>query len=296
MKFWQALSFTDPTHLVALARKAEEVGFEGVLLADHLFFPGRLRSRYPYASDGAPPFGADTPFPEPWCAISALAAATSRLRFSIGIYILPLHDPLEVARASATASVLSGGRVALGAGVGWMREEFEVQGIDFATRGARCDEAIGVLRKLWTGRVVEHRGEHFAFPPLSIAPAPPAPIPIWVGGASPRALRRAARLGDGWLGSGQAPDEAARLLGELARLRREAGRAGEPFEAIGPLAAPPDAALFARLAERGMTGTVSWPPSLSLGRPHPSLEEEYAQLERYGEGVIRRLGRAPGGA
>jgi probable F420-dependent oxidoreductase len=290
MKFWQALSFTDPTHLVALARKAEEVGFEGVLLADHLFYPGRLNSKYPYSAEGAPPFDASTPFPEPWCAISALAAVTSRLRFSVGIYILPLHDPLEVAKACATAAVLSGGRVSLGAGVGWMREEFDVQGIDFHTRGSRCDEAIEVLRKLWTGRVVDHQGKHFAFPPLSLAPAPPAPIPIWVGGASPRALRRAARLGDGWIGSGDLPEEAVRLLDELARLRREAGRAREPFEAIVPIAAPPDAGLYARLAERGMTATVSWPPSLALGKAGPSLEEECGYLERFGEGVIRRLG------
>ncbi len=290
MRFWQALSFTDPAHLVALARKAEEVGFEGVLLADHLFYPDRLRSKYPYAEGGAPPFDAATPFPEPFCVISALAAATSRLRFSVGIYILPLHDPLEVARAAATAALLSGGRVALGVGVGWMREEFDAQGIDFPTRGARCDEAIGVLRKLWTGRVVEHQGRHFAFPALSQSPAPPGPIPIHVGGASPRALRRAARLGDGWIGGGNAPEEAARILDELARLRREAGREGEPFETIVPLSTPPEAGVYADLAGRGMSASVSWPPSLALGKVRPGLDEECAYLERFAEGVIRRHG------
>ena len=144
MKFWQVVSFTEPEQLVEVARAAEEAGFHGVLLSDHLFFPGHLASRYPYAPDGKPGFDGSTPFPEPWATISAMAAVTSRLRFATMVYILPLRHPLEVAKSVGTAAVLSNGRVALGVGAGWIREEFDALGVDFATRGARLDEMLAL--------------------------------------------------------------------------------------------------------------------------------------------------------
>jgi probable F420-dependent oxidoreductase len=288
VRFWQALSFTETGQLIPLARTAEEVGFHGVLVSDHVFFPGKLRSRYPYSADGAPPFGPDTEFPEPWAAVSAMAAVTTRLRFNSAVYLAPLRHPLEVARAVATAAVLSGGRVALGAGVGWIREEYEQLGRDFHTRGRRLDEMIGVLRRVWAGGMVEHHGRFYDFDPLQLSPAPPGPIPIYVGGASPAALRRAARLGDGWLGSGHAPDEIPALVQELARLRREAGREREPFDFVAALTAPPDPDLFRRLEDRGVTSVISYPPAFTTG-PGSSLAGKRAVLERYADAVIARV-------
>jgi probable F420-dependent oxidoreductase len=290
MKFWAGVTFADPTHLTRLAKKAEELGFEGVFMGDHLFFPEQLETRYPYTENGLPPWDTATPFPDPWCAFSAMAAVTERLRFTVAIYVLPVRSPIEVAKACATASVLSGGRVALGAGAGWMKEEFDVAGVDFRRRGSRLEESIEVLRKLWSGGVVEHHGVHFDFPPLSVAPAPAAPIPIYLGGGNARSLRRAATLGDGWIGLGHQPDEAEEILDELARLRREAGRADEPFECIVPISPPPAPDVYARLAEKGMTAGVAWPPSLGLGIEHPSLEQEFSYLEQFAENAIRKLG------
>ena len=192
MKFWIAFSFTDTTHLIPMAQRAEEVGFEGVFLADHLCVPAKIESRYPYSGEGAPPFSPRIHHPDVWATISAMATATRTLRFSIGTHILPLHDPLEVARGAATAAVFAGSRMHISVGVGWMKEEFEIQGIDFHTRGRRTDEMIEVMRKLWTGEVVEHHGEFFDFPPLTMLPAPASPIPILIAGLSPRALRRTA--------------------------------------------------------------------------------------------------------
>jgi probable F420-dependent oxidoreductase len=289
LKFWQSLAFTEPDQLAEVARLVEACGFEGVLVSDHLFFPAKLASHYPYSPDGSPGFDAATPFPDPWAAISAMAAVTTRLRFATMVYVLPLRNPLEVAKSTATAAVLSGGRVALGVGAGWIREEFEALGVDFATRGRRCDEAIAVLRKLWSGGVVEHRGEFFGFEPLSMSPAPPRPLPVWVGGLSKPALRRAARLGDGWIGTGQTPEQASEILAELARLRATAGRAGAPFEAIVPLVVPPERDLLRRLADRGATGTVSYPFTYTVG-PRSTLAQKRAYLEGFAENVIAKHG------
>jgi probable F420-dependent oxidoreductase len=289
VKFWQVASFAEPEQLLDVARGAEEAGFDGVLVSDHLFFPGRLASRYPYAEDGRPGFTADTPFPDPWTSIAAMAAVTRRLRFATMVAILPLRHPLEVAKTVGTAALLSGGRVALGAGAGWIREEFDALGVDFATRGARMDEAIGALRALWAGGMVEHAGRFFRFGPLQMSPAPGHPIPILVGGTSGRALRRAARLGDGWIGTGHAPAEAAALLDRLRALRREAGRAEAPFETIVPLAVPPDPEVLRRLeAEHGLTATTAWPFTYTLG-PASSAARKREWMLRFGDEVIAKL-------
>ena len=289
MKFWISVSFTDPAHLVPLARKAEEVGFEGVLMADHLFYPEDIESSYPYSPDGTPLFAKTTPFPEPWCAISAMAAVTERLKFSVAVYILPLHDPIEVAKQTSTVAAISGGRLALGIGTGWMKEEFDIQGIPFETRGRRMNEQIEVLRKLWSGKPVSHEGEFFEFPEISMSPAASFEIPIWVGGSSKIALRRAARLAQGWIGHGHDEQSASAVLDTLARLRAEEGRAGDSFECLVPLAGEPEDALFTRMAQKGMTATLSYPPSLAIGAESPTLEQECDHLEQYAENVIEPL-------
>ena len=264
MRFWQALSFTETDQLVPLARSCEEQGFHGVFLSDHVFVPGRLVSRYPYSSDGSPPFTPATEHPEPWAAICAMAQGTTRLWFSTAVYLSPLRHPLEVAKSLATASVLTRGRVALGIGVGWVREEFEVLGKSFAARGAQLEEGVEVMRKVWRGGMVEHHGPHFSFPELAMEPVPVAPIPVWIGGRSEVALRRAARY-DGWIGSGDTPESAAQVLARLRAHREAGGRAAEPFEAIVAVAGAPDHDLYRRLQDAGATGFVSYPPAYSLG-------------------------------
>ncbi|HXZ85359.1 MAG TPA: TIGR03619 family F420-dependent LLM class oxidoreductase, partial [Myxococcota bacterium] len=244
----------------------------------------------PYTPDGVPGFTPETPWPEPFAAIAAMAAVTSRLRFATMVYILPLRHPVEVAKACATLDVLTGGRFVLGAGAGWMKEEFDQLGVDFATRGARFDEAIEVLRKLWRPGMAEHHGRFFELPRMQMSPAPRKSVPIYVGGGSAAAFRRAARLGDGWLGAGTDPEQALRDLATLARLRAEAGRARAPFEAIVPLTTPPDPAVLRRLEEQGAHGTVSYPFLYALGRTS-SLDQKRRYLEGFAENVIRKLGQ-----
>lgn len=289
MKCWQVVSFSEPDQLLDIARAAEDAGFHGVLLSDHLFFPGRLESRYPYAPDGKPAFDGTTPFPDAFTTIAAMAAVTTRLRFATMVYILPLRHPLEVAKTVGTAALLSGGRVALGAGAGWIREEYEALGVDFAARGRRFDESIEVLRKAWTGAMVEHRGRVFDLGAFQMSPAPAAPPPIWIGGTSDAALRRAARLGDGWIGTGQHPDELPQLLGRLRAQREKAGRARAAFETMVPLVVPADPALLRRLeAEHGVTSTTAWPFSYTIG-PASTIQQKRDAMRRYGDEVIAKL-------
>lgn len=286
MKFWQALSFTETDQLVPLARACEEAGFHGVFLSDHVFVPGRIESKYPYSPDGKPPFTTATEHPEPWAAVCAMAQVTTRLLFSTAVYLAPLRHPLHVAKSLATASVLSGGRVALGIGVGWIREEFEVLGEEFEHRGSRMDEMVDVMRKLWAGGLVEHHGCFYEFPPLAMEPRPVAPIPVWIGGKTPLALRRAAHY-DGWIGSGDTPESAAAVLAKLRELRAEAGLAARSFEAIVAVAGAPDRDVYRRLADQGATGFVSYPPAFSIG-PDASLDAKRRLLAQYGKDVISR--------
>jgi probable F420-dependent oxidoreductase len=288
MKFWQSVAFTPHEHLAPIARAAEAAGFEGLLLSEHLFVPEAYKAGYPYSESGRPDFDARSPFPDPWVTMTALAAATTRLRFATMVYILPLRHPLEVAKAVASASIFSDGRVVLGAGAGWMREEFDVLGVDFATRGKRFDECIEVLRRVWRGGMVEFHGECFDFDRLQMSPAPPHPIPIYIGGASKPALRRAAGLGDGWLGAGNTPDQAAAILAELQQLRKQAGRSKEPFDSIVPLVTPPELGTLRRLADVGATGTVSYPFAYSVG-PEATLAQKIDVMRDFEDRIIRPM-------
>ncbi len=289
MKFWQAVSFSEPDQLMEVAQICEEVGFEGIMISDHMFYPGDYENKYPYSEDGKlNELDPETPWPDPWVAIASMAAVTQRVRFTTMIYILPLRNPIEVAKSTSTLGVLTNDRFALGIGAGWMREEFETMGVDFKTRGKRLDESIEALHQLWSGDMVEFHGDHFDFGPLLMNPVPAARVPIWVGGISTPALRRAARIGDGWLGSGQTPEEAVELLGKLAALRRDYGRENEPFEAIVPLVTSPTPDDLKRIRDAGAHGTVSYPFTSTIG-PNTTIDQKRAYLEEFAGTVMKMV-------
>lgn len=286
MRFYLPLSFNRFDDVVPLACAAERAGFDGVSLADHIFLPEELRSTYPYAPDGRPFWPPGTAFAEPAVTIAAIAAVTTSLRFMTNIYILPLRNPFVVAQSIGTAAVLSSNRVAIGAGAGWMKEEFDQLGVPFETRGARMDEMMTVLRALWSGGFVEHHGEHFDFDPVCLSPTPDQPVPILVGGESPPALRRAARLGDGWVGNAHRPDEAAGFVQRLGELRAAADRDSSPFDiAVPSFRTHVDE--YAALREAGVTSALPIP--WSLVRDPPSFERKCELLEQFAADVIRPL-------
>lgn len=269
-----------------VAAALEENGFESVWFPEHLVFPAEMPPTYPYSGSGFPPVTSDVPTYDPWPVLSYLAGCTSRLRLGTYVYILPLRHPLQTARSVVTVDRLSGGRVTLGAGVGWLADEYDYLGLDFAQRGARADAAISAIRRLWSEEVVEVDDEYFRFGPVCFNPKPlqKPSIPIEIGGASPPALRRAGRLGDGWIevGCSDVEDFAAKLA-VVEKARWEAGRDG-PFEvtASGGLAHDLDG--YRRLEERGATRVVTGP---GVGRL--SADENIDWAKRFADEVISRI-------
>lgn len=289
MNFVLNVAYTPVGQLGALARACDDAGFDGMALSDHLFHPERLETPYPYTPDGAPRWQPFTDWPDPWVTIGALAAVTERLRFLTSIYVLPLRNPLQVAKTVATAAALSGGRVVLGVGVGWMREEFRALEQSFERRGRRADEMIEVLRKLWQrDGYVEHHGEFFDFDRLEMRPAPPEPVPIWVGGLSPAALRRAARLGDGWISDVHSSDELAATVRRLRELRDDSPRAGQPLAVLGAASDAYTIDGYRRLEDAGVTHVQTLPWTLYRLRG-ATLEERLEGVARFGQDVIAKM-------
>jgi probable F420-dependent oxidoreductase len=233
-------------NLIAFARRMEALGYDSLWVSDHVVLPRAIRSRYPYSETGRFPLPPEAAFLEPLTALALVAGVTERVRLGTTVLVLPHRNPILTAKMLATLDHLSDGRVIAGVGVGWMREEIELLGGPFDRRGAWSDEAIRVMRACWRDGQASFEGECFRFDAIGVEPRPPrGTIPIWVGGESPAALRRAARLGDGWH---SADPTVARLEASLARLRQECDREGR---APGDLAISLRAGLSIRPAPLG---------------------------------------------
>lgn len=221
-----------PSTLTALARRSEELGFDGVFLSDHLTLPTVPRSHYPYRSDGAFPLRPDHDVLEPITAATYLAAVTSKVQLGFSVLVLPYRHPVLNAKMLATLDVFSTGRLIVGVGVGWMEEEFLALGSDFAHRGQVTDEHIQLMKSLWTRDEPDFFGQHYRISEMTMYPKPvqkPHP-PIWTGGITERALLRAARLSDGWHGIRMNPEGITGVAHCLKRMREEAGQEFTGFE------------------------------------------------------------------
>lgn len=291
MQFWSGATFLETTDVLPLARMLDEAGYDGMVTSDHMIYPRRLQSAYPDSESGVPPWAPETPWPDAWVLTGAMAAVTTRLRFSNAVYIAPARPLLEVAKQVATAAVISQGRVSLAAGVGWMREEYALMGQDFHTRGKRLDEMIPALRALWRGGWVSWRGEHYQVPEMMIEPHPPAPVPILCGGESEAALRRAALLCDGWVGYAYRWDEAVGYARRLTELRAEYGRLDQPFEILLALLEPPDPDLYLRAEEEGITAVMVAPWLGGAQGDTRDPERLRGPIERFAETVIAKVRR-----
>lgn len=286
LQFGLAVSLSPLAHYLPLARAADGAGFDFVATSDHVVNHETLSVEYPYTDDGSRRWEPFTEWADPWVAIGAMAAVTTRLRFVTNVYVLPMRTPFAVAKAVGTAAVLSNGRVALGVGMGWNADEFELMEQAFARRGKRADEMLDVLRALWSGGWVEHHGEFYDFDRVEMSPAPPGPIPVYVGGLSEAALRRAAR-NDGWISDLHTTAELTDICARLRRYREEAGRADEPFAVVGSCSDAWDLDGYRRLHDAGVTHLLTMPWVFSHGFTD-DLQERIDGTHRFAEEILAR--------
>ncbi len=290
MKFSYAQSMCDPNFYLPLASAAEQAGYDAMVVPDNLGYPGPSKAKYPYTPDGDNSFLEGKPFIEPFVLISAMGAVTQRLRFSTLVMKLPVRQPYIVAKQATSLAVLTNNRFDFGVGLSPWPEDFAVTGQDWANRGPRMNEMIEILRGLETGDFFEYHGEHYDIQRIKMCPVPTKPIPILVGGHSEPALKRAARLGDGWMHAGGPPKDLPRYLSRLAELRREYGRDHLPFQihAISPDAFTVDG--VRRLEDQGVTNViVGFSNSYQKGPDPQPLEHKLGDLRKFADDVISKL-------
>lgn len=283
MRLWQGIGFTDMGELDALARRAEALGYHGVTLGDHWVTAQTQVDRYGYSGDGDGKVGwtSEIHWPDPWVQFAALAKLTESLQFMTTVYVLPMRDVFSAAKAISTAAVIAQGRVHLGVGVGWQGLEFSLSGQPFHRRGRHVDEQLAVLRKLWSGKMAEHHGDFYDFDPLQMTPPPPAEIPIYIGGESAAAFRRAARH-DGWVGAVY-PFEA--IEGHVASARRARLEVAGNLDGFRIVAGcfEPSRERLERLAEIGVTDYLKPPWTDAMQARRSDLSEKLEEMERFAE-------------
>lgn len=278
MKFYVSTAFLNTPEIIEIAKAADELGYDGVGIPDHVVNLETLETPYPYTKDGARRWQPFTDWPDPWVLVGALAQVTARLKFVTTVYIPAMRNPYSAAKAIGTAALLASGRIELGIGVGWCREEFELMGEQFAARGKRTDEMIGLMRELWSPGWTEFDGQFYQAPRLEMQPTPP-PIPVYVGGLSDIALRRAARY-DGWIGDLIKTDHAIEAVDKLRALRAQNGLSMDDFTVLTPLTDAFTVEHFQRAEEAGITGIITMPWMFYAG-PDASLAEKIDGLARF---------------
>jgi probable F420-dependent oxidoreductase len=290
MRFSYAESMIDPSYYPPLAQAAEDAGYHSMVIPDSICYPLHADSVYPYSPDGSREFLEGKPFVEPFSLIPFLGAVTSRIRFTTFVVKMPIRNPVLLAKQATSTAVLTGNRLVLGVGTSPWREDYDLLGVDWASRGRRMDESIAILRGLAAGGYFEHHGRCFDLPPVQIAPVPDEPIPVLIGGHSDAALRRAAGLGDGWMHGGGDPADLPRLLARLADFRREADQVARPFEVHVISADAYTVDGVRRLEEQGVTDVIigfRWP--YTVGPDAEPLDQKIDSLRRFADDVIAKM-------
>jgi len=286
MKYTCSVAMGPVDELLEIARTAEEVGFDAIALPDSLFYMEKQSADYPYTPDGSRMWDENTPWVDPLIAAGAMGAVTSRLRFYTNVMKLGSRNPLLLARQVGSVANLTGDRFGFGVGIGWAPEEFEWCGVPYAKRGKRVDEMIDVIRLVLDGGMVEFHGEFYDFDRLQMSPAPRVPVPFYVGGHTEVALKRAARIGDGWTSAMMTGDQLAETITRLNELRAEYGRADRPFEFQAVCIDKFGVDGHRELARAGVTDNIVIPwvfEGLAFDAP---IEQKKDSMQRFAETYI----------
>lgn len=290
MKISYAQAMCDPSFHLPMAVEAENAGYDGMVVPDNLGYAGPSEAKYPYTEDGDNSFLEGKPFIEPFILISAMAAVTQRLRFSTLVVKLPVRQPYIVAKQATSLAVISNNRFSFGVGLSPWPEDFSVTGTDWKSRGKRMDEMIEILRGLETGEFFEYHGNYYDIQRIKMCPTPTEPIPILIGGHAEPALKRAARIGDGWMHAGGPPGEIPNYIARLHELRKEYGRDHLPFEihAISQDAFSVDG--IHRLEDIGITNVIVGFSNSYRNEPDTqTLQQKKDLLHGFADKVISKL-------
>jgi probable F420-dependent oxidoreductase len=286
MQYTVSVAMSPIEQLVELAKTAEEVGFDNIALPDSIFYMEKQSADYPYTADGSRMWNEDTPWADPLIVAGAMGAVTSKLRFYTNVMKLCSRNPLLLARQVGSVANLTNNRFGFGIGIGWAPEEFEWCGVPYAKRGKRVDEMIEVLKLVLAGGMVEFHGDFYEFDKLQMSPAPSKPVPFYVGGHTDVALRRAARIGDGWTSAMLKCDQLAEIIGKLKALLGEYGRADEPFEFQAVCIDKFDVDGHRDLVEAGVTDNIVIPWILDGHGFDAPIEKKKDSLKRYADTYI----------
>ncbi|HHX86347.1 MAG TPA: TIGR03619 family F420-dependent LLM class oxidoreductase [Actinomycetales bacterium] len=289
VEFSVPISFSPVEQIIDLARGAEAAGFDRVVLPDSLFHPRRQDEDYPYTPDGSRMWNESTEWVEPLVAAAAMGAATERIRFCPQVLKVGPRNPLLLTRQVASVALLTGNRLDLGVGIGWDPNEFEWCGAPFKGRGKRVDESLAIMRQALRGEWMEFHGEHFDFDELIFTPAPSEPVPFYVGGHTEIALKRAARVGQGWTSAMMAYDDIVATVRRLGELLEAQGRSladrgdGKPFAIQVVCLDKFGTRGFTELAEAGVTDIIVMPWLIEGLGFDSSAAEKVDAIARFGE-------------
>lgn len=290
MRFTFAESMTDPTFYAPLAMAAEQAGFDSFVVPDSIGYPRDSDSTYPYTPDGNRAFLEDKPFIEPFSLIPALGAVTTTLRFTTFVVKLPIRNPVLVAKQAASVAVLTGNRFGFGVGLSPWPEDYVICEQPWKDRGRRMDEQIEIIQQLNAGGYVEYHGDFYDLPAVKICPVPTEKLPILIGGHADAALKRAARLCDGWMHAGSDGEQLPAMIGRLQTLRREYGRGSEPFEihVISMDGYSPDGCR--RLEELGVTDVIiGLRNAYQMEQDTETLQQKLDAMNWFADSVIAKV-------
>lgn len=289
MRFTYAPIMCPPEQYIPLAKAAEELGFDGLTMPDSICYPKDANTKYPYNADGSRNFLEDVPFIEPFIAIPAMAAVTEKLRFTTSVYKLAIRNPVITAKQLSSLAVMTNNRFAFGVGLSPWQEDFSICGVPWEKRGKRMNQMIEIIRGLCSGEYFGYDSEFYQIPESKICPVPSQEIPFLIGGHAPLALKRAARIGDGWIHAGGSIDTLKPCIEDINTYRKEYGTQDKDFEIHAITADAYSADGVKQLTDIGVTECIIGFRDAYAGEPDDkTVEEKIGMMRWYADTIIAK--------